>query len=238
MFAKQKILNNTICDIVDVESHHMFSDAQYDLLTSQNYDIKNIPQQKARIIEKADDMMNSLRIILHSNNVEQEFKDEAFPKHKITSLIDNLIKYDNENIAIQERNKQAIVLDLMQQCLRYFQDRYKEVFITKEIKVFEQFAKDITAFTENQIEESKAQELFKTRDTLQPPLLYPRKGFWKALCMECHRYTELGKTEDEAITRIRHSKNCSIHKEKKRLGKYEKERIKIQYYKIIPPLKK
>jgi len=221
-----------------MESQHMFSDTQYNLLTSQNPQIKNISQQKTRIIEKADDMMNSLRIILISDNIDQEFIDDTFTKHKITSLINNLITYDNENIAIQERNKQAIVLDLMEQCLRYFQDRYKEVFIKKEIKVFEQFAKDITTFTERQTEESKAQELFKTRDTLQPPLLYPSKGVWKALCMECHRYTESGKTEDDVIKRIRHSKNCSIHKEMKQLGKDEKKRIKIQYYKITPPLKK
>jgi len=221
-----------------MESQHMFSDTQYNLLTSQNPQIKNISQQKTRIIEKADDMMNSLRIILKSDNIDQEFIDDTFTKHKITSLISNLITYDNENIAIQERNKQAIVLDLMQQCLRYFKDRYEEVFITKEIKVFEQFAKDITTFTEKQIEESKAQELFKTRDTLQPPLLYPSKGVWKALCMECHKWTESGKTEDDVIKRIRHSKNCSIHQEKKRLGKDEIKRIKIQYYKITPPLKK
>jgi len=138
----------------------------------------------------------------------------------------------------KKKNKQAIVIDLMEQCLRYFQDRYKEVFITKEIKNFGQFAKDITTFTERQIAETKAQELFKTRTTLQPPLLYPSKDVWKALCMECHIHTESGKTEDDAIKRIRHTKNCSIREEKKRLGKDEKERIRIQYYKITPPLKK
>jgi len=216
----------------------MFSDMQYNLLTSQNSEITNISQQKSRIIEKADDMMNSLRIILNSNYVDQEFKDDVFPKHKTTSLISNLTRYEPENTALQESNKQAIVIDLMEQCLRYFQDRYKEVFIKKEIKIFEQFAKDIITFTENQIAETKAQELFKTRQSLQPPLLYPSKGIWKALCMECHIYTESGKTEDDAIKRIRHTKNCSIRKEKKRLGKDEKERIKIQYYKTTPPLKK
>jgi len=221
-----------------MESHHMLSDTQDNLLSSRHLEIKGFSQQRARIIEKADKMMVTLGIILRSDNIDQETKDNIFPKMRITSLINNLIKYENENTATQEQNKQAIVLNLMEQCLRYFQDRYKEVFIKNEIKNFEQFAKDITAFTERQIEESKAQELFKTRDTLQPPLLYPSKDVWKALCMECHRYTELGKTEDDVIKRIRHSKNCSIHQEMKRLGKDEKKRIKIQYYKITKPLKK
>jgi len=222
-------------------SHHLLSPAQYNFLTSQNSQITNVSQQKSRIIEKADEMMNTLRIILNSKNVDQQFKDDVFQKHKITSLINNLITYDIEQTALQESNKQAIVLDLMDQCLRYFQDRYKEVFIKKEVKTFEQFAIDITEFTEKQIAETKAQELFKTRKSLQPPLLYPSKGIWKAVCLECHKYTELGKNEDNAIKIIRHTKNCSIHKEKKRLGKDNvtyKERIKTQYYKIIPPKKK
>jgi len=217
----------------------MLSDKQYDLLTSQNSEIKGISEQKSRIIEKADKMMTTLRIILRSRNIDQQFKDEVFPKEKISSLINNLTQYDTDSIATQESNKQAIIIDLMEQSLRYFQDRYKEVFIKKELKTFLQFAQDITEFTEKQIAETKAQELFKTRQSLQPPLQYPsERNEWKAVCLECHKHNDYGKNEDDVIKRIRHTKNCSIHDEKKRLGKDGKERIKIQYYKITPPLKK
>lgn len=222
-------------------THHMLSDKQYEFLTSQNSEIKGESEQKSRIVEKSDEMMNTLRIILNSKNIDQQFKDEVFPKHRITSLIDNLIRYDDENTALDEQNKQAIVLDLMGQCLRYFQDRYKEVFIRKEIKTFEQFAEDITTFTGKQIDESRAQELFKTRQSLTPPLLYPTKDYWTAMCDECHRYSDLGKNEEDAINRVNHTKGCTIRKERKRMGKDDvtfKERIKIQYYKITPPLKK
>jgi len=217
----------------------MLSDKQYELLTSQDSEIKGISEQKARIIEKADLMMNTLRIIINSNSIDQEDKDEIFPKHRITSMIHNLISYDNEATAKQESNKQEIAIDLMQQSLRYFQSRYKEVFIKKEIKVFEQFAEDIKEFTEKQIAETRAQELNKTRQTLQPPLLYPAETTWKAVCIECHSHREDGNDED-VIKTIRHTRNCSIHDEKKRLKKVKdgKERIKMQYYKIIPPLKK
>ena len=160
----------------------MLSDAQYKLLTSQNSEITNASEQKIRIDEKADDMMNCLRIIARSQTVDQEFKDKVFSKDRITSLISNLTQYDTESTASQESNKQAIVLDLMEQCLRYFQDRYKEVFIKKELKTFQQFAEDIKEFTEKQIAETKAQELHKTRLSLQPPLLYPAETHWKAMC--------------------------------------------------------
>jgi len=220
-------------------SHYMLSDTQYNFLTSQNIHIKGISEQKSRIIEKADRMMNTLRIILNSKNIDQQFKDDVFPKHKITSLINNLIQYDADSTAKQESNKQAIVIDLMEQSLRYFQDRYKEVFIKKELATFLQFAQDITEFTEKQVAETKAQELFATRQSLQPPLLYPsERNEWKVVCLECHKTHECGKNEDDVIKKIRHTKNCSIHDEKKRLGKDGKERIKTQYYKIIPPLKK
>jgi len=223
-------------------SQHKLSDKQYDFLTSQNSEIKGLSEQKARIVEKADKMMNTLRIILNSKYIDQEVKDQIFPKHRVTSLINNLTRYDPENTALQESNKQAIVLDLMDQCLRYFQDRYKEVFIKNVIKTFEQFSTDITDFTQSQIEETRAQELFKKRESLTPPLLFPRKDYWTAMCDECFRHSDLGKNEDDAIKRVNHRKGCSIHKEKKRLGKDVgvgfKERIKIQYYKITPPLKK
>ncbi len=80
--------------------------------------------------------------------------------------------------------------------------------------------------------------MYKTRKSLIPPLLYPKRDTWTAMCDACHAYSTLGKNKNDAMKRVRHSRNCSIHKEKKRLGKDEKERIKIQYYKIIPPLKK
>ena len=218
-------------------SHQMLSDNEYKVLTSQNTEIKGISEYKSRIIEKADDWINCLRIIARSETVDQEFKDKVFSKDNFTGMINNLIQYDDESTAIQESNKQAITLKLMEQCLRYFNDRYQEVFIKKVIKEFEQFEKDITDFTKKQIAETKAQELFKTRPSLQPPLQYPAETSWKAVCLECHKLYDDGKNEDDVIKRVRHTKNCSIHDEKKRLGKDGKERIKWNYYRIIPPLK-
>jgi len=219
-------------------SQDMLADAQRDYLTSQNSKITNVSEQRNRITEKVDKIFNTLRIIINSEIIDQEFKDKLFTTQKVTAFIDNLTQYDAESTATQEKNKQAIIIDLMNQSLTYFQSRYKEVFIKKEIKNFEQFAKDIVELTESKIAETRAQELYKTRKSLMPPLLYPARDTWTAMCDECHAYTTLGKNEDDAMKRVRHSKNCSIHKEKKLLGEDETERIKIQYYKITPPKKK
>ncbi len=203
----------------------MLSDTQYNLLTSQNNEIKGISEQRARIIEKADKMMITLGIIITSDNIDQQYKDELFPKQKVSRLIHSLISYDQEATAIQESNKQGIALELMKESIKYFRERYKEIFILRITREFDTFAKDITELTEKQIQETKVQELIKTRKTLTPPLLYPSEKTWKAVCLECHKYEEMVKNEDEEIKKIRHTRNCSIHKEMKRVGKDEKETI-------------
>ena len=219
-------------------SHHMLSDNEYKVLTSQNGEIKGISEYKSRIIEKADDWINCLRIIARSQTVDQEFKDRIFPTHKVTAFISNLTEYDRESTALQEEIKQKILIDLMKQSLKYFQTRYTEVFIKKEVKNFEQFAIDIVEFTRDQIEETEAQKLYHTRKPLVPPLLYPKRDTWTALCLQCLKYSVLGDDEDNAITKIHHSKNCSYLKEKKKIGMADSERIKIQFFKITPPEKK
>ncbi|MCH9041106.1 MAG: hypothetical protein IIB80_02975 [Thaumarchaeota archaeon] len=219
-------------------SQHMLSNAQYKYLTSQDSKITNISEQRDRITEKADKMFNTFRIIINSKNIDQEFKDKIFPTHKVTAFISNLTEYDAESTASQEEIKQEILIDLMKQSLKYFQTRYTEVFIKKEVKNFEQFAIDIVEFTRDQIEETEAQKLYHTRKPLVPPLLYPKRDTWTALCLQCLKYSVLGDDKDDAITKIHHSKNCSYLKEKKKIGMADSERIKIQFFKITPPEKK
>lgn len=221
-----------------MESLDLLSNAQREYLTSQNSEITNLSEQKKRIAEKVDQIFKTMQIILKSKNIEQEFKDSLFTPSKVAVFIDRLTQYDPESTTAQESNKQTIIIDLMEKSLSYFQSRYKEVFIKKEIKIFEQFAKDIVELTESKIDEAEAQELYKTRKTLLPPLLYPARDTWTTLCIQCLSYTTLGKDKDDSIKRVRHTKNCSYYKENKRLWKEDKERIYNQYFKIIPPAKK
>jgi len=141
-------------------------------------------------------------------------------------------------IHLKKLFEQGDYFEILQKLSRYFQARYKEVFIKKEINNFEQFAEDIVKFTQDQIDETEAQKLYHTRKPLVPPLLYPKRDTWTALCLQCLKFSDLGDDKDDAIKRVPHSKNCSYLKEKKRIGKLDSERIKIQFFKITPPEKK
>ena len=222
-----------------MKSHDLLSNAQRSYLTSQDPEITNLPEQKARIAEKVDQFFNTMKIILESKSIDQEFKDILFYPQQVSIFINRLTQYDSESTIAQESNKQAIIIDLMNQSLSYFQSRYNEIkFIKKEITNFQQFAKDIVEFTQTKVNETEAQKMYKTRKSLTPPLLYPTRDTWTALCMSCHSYSTLGKDKDDSVKRIRHTKNCSFHKENKRLGKVDKKRLYTQFFKITPPKKK
>ena len=222
-----------------MESHDLLSDAQRSYLTSQDSEITNLSEQRKRIAEKVHQIFNTMLIILNSKNIEQEFKDSLFSPQQIQIFIDRLTRYDPESTATQESNKQKIIIDLMKQSLSYFQSRYKEMkFIKKEINNFEQVSNDIVEFTENIINETEAQKMYKTRKSLIPPLLDPTKDTWTALCISCLSYSTRGKNKDDSIKRIRHTKNCLFLKENKLYGKVEEERIYSQFFKITPPKKK
>jgi len=124
-------------------SHDMLSEAQRSYLTSQNKKITNLPEQRIRIIEKVERIFNTMKIILESKNIDQEFKDTLFDPQQISTFINRLTEYDSESTMEQESNKQAIIIDLMNQSLSYFQSRYNEIkFIKKEITNFQQFGKE------------------------------------------------------------------------------------------------
>lgn len=222
-----------------MKSQDVLSNKQRFYLTTQNPNIKGLSTQRKRIVEKVDDIFRTFNIILKSENVDQEFKDGLFHEERISNFIQKLTEYDSESFAEQEHMKQEIIIDLMDQCMRYFQARYKEVkFIKKEISNFKEFTVGLKELSESQIEETEAQKLLKIRKMGMPPCLYPTKDTWVGFCVQCHAYTELGTSEDDTIKRIRHSKNCNYKKEKKRIGNTDNERLKIQFFKITPPKKK
>ena len=219
-----------------MESHHMLSKDQYEYLTSQDSEVPNPSEQRRRISEKVHDIFNTLQIILNSNSIDQSFKDKLFLPDKISYFIDSLTLYDHENTTVQESNKQKIIIDLMWKVLLYFQSRYKETrFISKEINRFNDLAKDLQALALTEEREAEATIMYKTRRLPTPPLVYAEKDFWVAECIFCFSYSSLGKNREDSIKRIRHAKNCSFHKEMKRTGRKDKERVYEQFFKTLPP---
>jgi len=219
-----------------MKSHHLLSNDQYEYLTSQTNDVPNPSEQRRRISEKVEQIFNTLKIIVISNKIEQEFKDKIFDPNKISYFIESLTFYDPQSTVAQESNKQKIIVDLMWKVLTYFQSRYKETkFISKEIARFHDLAKDLEEFAQREEDETEATIMYKTRKLSTPPLVYPEKDYWVAECIFCFSYSSLGKDKEDSIKKIRHARNCSFHKEMKRLGKKDKERVYTQFLKIFPP---
>jgi len=219
-----------------MKSHHLLSNDQYEYLTSQTNDVTNPSEQRRRISEKMEQIFSTQEIILNSNKIDQVFKDKLFDPNKVSYFIDSLTRYDHENTVLQESNKQKIIIDLMWKVLSYFQSRYKETkFISKEINRFYDLAKDLEELTRSEEDEAEATIMYKTRKLPTPPLVYPEKDYWVAECIFCFSYSSLGKNKEDSIKKIRHARNCSFHKEMKRLGKKEKERVYAQFLRIFPP---
>lgn len=221
-------------------SHHSLSPEQFEYFTSQKDEIVNLSQQKKRVLEKVDESLNTLKIILDSKRISQEEKDKTFDSSKISYLINSLTQHNSENTNAQEVNKQKIILDLIQKVMSYYESRYKDQkIIIKEIRKFHTLAQDLQEIAGDDRRREEASIMYKTRGKMPyPPLLFPEKFDWTALCMQCHAYSTIGQKDLEAIKHIRHAKNCSFRKEWKRFAKTDIERVITQFIHLVPPQNK
>lgn len=217
-------------------SHHMLSKEEFSYISSQKPQNSNSSQHRKRIAEKVEKIFKTLRIIQDSKNLTQEYKDELFNPTEISHFINSLTEHNPDNTNAQEINKQEIILDLIQKIFAYYQSRYKnQPILIKEIMKFSQLASDIKETAENEKREDEASIMYRTRGKMpNPPLLMPEQDNWTALCIFCLQYSAIG-TKHEAIKHIRHTKNCTWHKEWKRFAKTDKVRVIEQYIKLIPP---
>ena len=217
-------------------SHHMLSKEEFSYISSQKSQNSNSSQHRKRIAEKVEKIFKTLRIIQDSKNLTQEYKDELFNPTEISHFINSLTEHNPDNTNAQEINKQEIILDLIQKIFAYYQSRYKnQPILIKEIMKFSQLASDIKETAENERSEDEASIMYRTRGKMpNPPLLMPEQDNWTALCIFCLQYSAIG-TKHEAIKHIRHTKNCTWHKEWKRFAKTDKVRVIEQYIKLIPP---
>ena len=222
-------------------SHHLLSDIQYRYITSQKgFKVKNPSEERNRMALKVRKMFKTMKIILDSKILSQDFKDSAFKPLEVRVLIDSLTRHNPQNHIAEEVNKQAIILHMIEQVLAYYRSRYKDdKIIINKIMEFETLAKDLHERAKMEKEETEASMMYKIRGKMPyPPYVERQKQYHTALCKQCFAYSLLGKTKDEAIKNIRHAKYCSFHLEWKRLGKIDKERVITQFFETQKPLKK
>ncbi|MCH7649221.1 MAG: hypothetical protein IIA83_11525 [Thaumarchaeota archaeon] len=222
-------------------SQHMLSKPQFAYITSQKgFKVKNPSEERKRVVSKVKKMFKTMKIILDSKTLGQDFKDNMFNPREVRVLIDSLTQHDPDNPKSEEVNKQAITLYMIEQVLAYYRSRYQDdKIVIKRIEEFKTLAQDLHERAKMEKEETEASMMYKIRGKMPtPPLIQKSKYDHTALCIWCHAYSVLGKTKEDAINRIRHAKYCSFHIEWKRLGKIDKERVITQFFETQKPIKK
>ena len=217
-----------------MESRGLLSKEQYLYYTSQKDEITNVSEQRDRITEKVEQCFDTFKIILNSDKIGQEFKDNLFPSKEVGMFIDMLTRYNSGNTTSQESNKQVTITKLLDLGFTYLQRRYKKTpLISKQVKDFRQLLDTIVELTQAEIKQTEDMAFYKTRMNPHIPYLPPRGNTWQALCIACLSYTTQGESEKDSIKKVRHTKNCLFHKQRK-----TDKTIYEQYFRIIPPEKK
>ena len=222
-------------------SHHLLSDVQYQYITSQKgFKVKNPSGERIRMASKVKKMFKTMKMILDSKTLSQDFKDSMFKPLEVSVFIDSLTRHNPQNHIMDEVNKQTIILHMIEQVLAYYRSRYQDdKILIKEIMKFQELAQDLQERAKTEKQDNEASMMYKIRGKMPyPPVVYREMHYHTALCKQCFKYSLLGNTKEDAIKKIRHVKYCSYHTEWKRFGKTDKERVITQFIETQKPLKK
>ncbi len=214
-----------------MKSRHLLSNDQYKHITSQNSEIPNPSEQKSRISEKVEQALNTFDIILTSQYVSQEYKDELFEETRVRNFLSNFARYDNQNLPSEESNKQAICKTMITMGLDYFKSRYKKMqMVEKSIEQATSVLSLISFLTQEEIVDEEVMKMYKARSrSIRPQLLIAEKDFWMAECKHCYNYSSNAKTEKEAIRNLKHTKHCLYTIDMKKFGGTQRDSV-IQRY--------
>ena len=222
-------------------SHHLLSDVQYQYITSQKgFKVKNPSGERIRMASKVKKMFKTMKMILDSKTLSQDFKDSMFKPLEVSVFIDSLTRHNPQNHIMDEVNKQTIILHMIEQVLAYYRSRYQDdKILIKEIMKFQELAQDLQERAKKEKQDNEASMMYKIRGKMPyPPVVYREMHYHTALCKQCFKYSLLGSTKEDAIKKIRHVKYCSLKIEWKRLGKIDKERVITQFFETQKPIKK
>ena len=214
-----------------MKSRHLLSNDQYEYITSQNSKIPNPSEQRSRISEKVEQALNTFDIILTSQYVSQEYKDELFEETRIRNFLSNFARYDNQNLLSEESNKQTICKTMVSMGLDYFKSRYKKMkMVEKNIEQATSVLSLMSLLSQEQVYDEEVMKMYKARSrSVRPQLLVAEKDFWMAECKHCYNYSANAKTEKEAIRNLKHTKHCLYTIDMKKHGGTQRDSIIQQY---------
>ena len=218
-------------------SRHLLSNDQHKYITSQNSEIPNPSEQRRRISEKVEQALNTFDIILTSQYVSQEYKDELFEEARIRNFLSNFARYDNQNLPSEESNKQSICKTMVSIGLDYFKSRYKKMkMVEKNIEQVTSVLSLMSFLSQEEVYDEEVMKMYKARSrSVRPQLLVAEKDFWMVECKHCYNYSSNAKTEKEAIRNLKHTKHCLYTIDMKKHGGTQRDSIIQQYIVRYPP---
>jgi len=218
-------------------SRHLLSNDQHKYITSQNSEIPNPSEQRRRISEKVEQALNTFDIILTSQYVSQEYKDELFEETRIRNFLSNFARYDNQNLPSEESNKQSICKTMVSIGLDYFKSRYKKMkMVEKNIEQATGVLSLMSFLSQEEVYDEEVMKMYKARSrSVRPQLLVAEKDFWMVECKHCYNYSSNAKTEKEAIRNLKHTKHCLYTIDMKKHGGTQRDSIIQQYIVRYPP---
>lgn len=218
-------------------SRHLLSNDQHKYITSQNSEIPNPSEQRRRISEKVEQALNTFDIILTSQYVSQEYKDELFEETRIRNFLSNFARYDNQNLPSEESNKQSICKTMVSIGLDYFKSRYKKMkMVEKNIEQATSVLSLMSFLSQEEVYDEEVMKMYKARSrSVRPQLLVAEKDFWMVECKHCYNYSSNAKTEKEAIRNLKHTKHCLYTIDMKKHGGTQRDSIIQQYIVRYPP---
>jgi len=220
-----------------MKSRHLLSNDQYEYITSQNSKIPNPSEQRSRISEKVEQALNTFDIILTSQYVSQEYKDELFEDTRMRNFLSNFARYDNQNLPSEESNKQSICKTMVSMGLDYFKSRYKKMkMVEKNIEQATSVLSLMSFLSQEEVYDEEVLKMYKARSrSVRPQLLVAEKDFWMVECKHCYNYSSNAKTEKEAIRNLKHTKHCLYTIDMKKHGGTQRDSIIQQYIVRYPP---
>lgn len=200
--------------------------------------LSNPSTYRARIKKKAEQSLEVAEPILKSAVVSQEFKDSCYSVEKIEKILQNLVRFDSEQLPSEQINKQSIARLMIEQGTTYFQLRYKQnQFISDEIQKIKQVLEIFDYQAKEEKEKEDVIKMYETRRRSSAPPFIQRDELYHARCVHCYNYSlGVSKTKEEAIKNITHNPHCTYLNYMKRI--HDVNSVNDQFIQVFAPIKK
>ena len=213
---------------VRMKEHHMLSNQEYLFLNEQDVLLTNRSVTKTRIGEKAENCLETLKIILESNETDDKFIQKYFSVETIINVLTMLTVISSFYDLRSDSYKLELARRLVVVGFYFYESRFKEVkFFQPKIQEIMSLLDSLNEIANEYDESDPKFEMFKKRMIhKKPPIDESHSSpFWRAECMCCWNFSQ-EESEQKVINKLRHERWCTFDKKDPK-----------PFLKIIPPQK-